>query len=147
MLSNIEVLNNALPTIEDLVSMAMVVNYKAIHKFVLQKCEEQTMAFTKKFKLRGNYTWKINNTQKRSRIDLALANQNLISGVTGMKHTWNQSIYSDHAMVTVVVHFETIDKGYGLFKCPSELHNDVNYQAIIKSTIQKCLLEEMEETE
>ena len=50
-------------------------------------------------------------------------------------------------MVTVVVDFETIDKGYGLFKCPSELHNDVNYQAIIKSTIQKCLLEEMEETE
>ena len=54
MLSNIEVLNNALPTIEDLVSMAMVVNYKAIHEFVLQKCKEQTMAFTKKFKLRSN---------------------------------------------------------------------------------------------
>ena len=42
-----------------------------------------------------------------------------------MKHTWNQSKYSDHAMVTVVVDFETIDKGYGLFKCPSELHQDV----------------------
>ena len=54
LLSNIEVLNNALPTLEDLVSMAMVVNYKAIHEFVLQKCKEQTMAFTKKFKLRGN---------------------------------------------------------------------------------------------
>ena len=74
-----------------------------------------------------SYTWKINNTQKRSRIDLALANQNLISGVTGMKHTWNQSKYSDHAMITVVVDFETIDKGYGLFKCPSELHHDINY--------------------
>ena len=64
-----------------------------------------------------------------------------------MKHTWNQSKYSDHAMVTVVVDFETIDKGYGLFKCPSELHHDVNYQAIIKSTILKCLLEEQEETD
>ena len=64
-----------------------------------------------------------------------------------MKHTWNQSKYSDYAMVTVVVDFETIDKGYGLFKCPSELHHDVNYQAIIKSTITKCLLEEQEETE
>ena len=65
-----------------------------------------------------------------------------------MKHTWNQSKYSDHAMVTVVVDFETIDKGYGLLlKCPSELHHDVNYQAIIKSTITKCLLEEQEETD
>ena len=54
LLSNIEVMNNALHTIEDLVSMAMVVNYKAIHEFVLQKCKEQTMAFTKKFKLSGN---------------------------------------------------------------------------------------------
>ena len=50
-------------------------------------------------------------------------------------------------MVTVVVDFETIDKGYGLFKCPSELHNDVNYQAIIKSTILKCLIEEIEESD
>ena len=93
-----------------------------------------------------SYTWKKNDEQ-RSRIDIALANQNLISGVTGMKHTWNQRKYSDHAMVTVVVDFETIDKGYGLFKCPSELHHDVNYQAIIKSTILKCLLEEQEESD
>ena len=50
-------------------------------------------------------------------------------------------------MVTVVVDFETIDEGYGLFKCPSELHHDVNYQAIIKSTIIKCLLEEQDETD
>ena len=72
-----------------------------------------------------SYVWKVHNTQKRSRIDIALANQNLISGVTGMTHTWNQSKYSDHTMVTVVVDFETIDKGYGLFKCPSELHHVV----------------------
>ena len=45
-------------------------------------------------------------------------------------------------MITVVVDFEIIDKGYGLFKCPSELHHDVNYQAIIQSTITKWLLEE-----
>ena len=93
-----------------------------------------------------SYTWKKNDEQ-RSRIDIALANQNLISGVTGMKHTWNQRKYSDHAMVTIVVDFETIDKGYGTLKCPSELHHDDNYQPIIKSTITKCLLEEQEETE
>ena len=53
MLSNIENLSNSLPTIDELVPMT-VVNHKAIHEFILQKCKEQTMTFTKKFKLRGN---------------------------------------------------------------------------------------------
>ena len=48
LLSNIEVLNNALPKIEDLISMSLIVNQKAIHKFVLQKCKKQKMTFTKK---------------------------------------------------------------------------------------------------
>ena len=50
-------------------------------------------------------------------------------------------------MVTVVVDLDTIEKGYGNFKCPSELHHDLKYQAIIKSTIIKFLLEEQPETE
>ena len=48
MLSNIKVMNNALPTIDDLFPMTMVVNQKALHEFVLQKCKEKIMAFTKK---------------------------------------------------------------------------------------------------
>ena len=93
-----------------------------------------------------SYTWKVYNTQKRSRRDITLANQNLISSVTGMKHAWNHSSYSDHAMVIIVVDLETIEKGYGIFKCPLELHHDLNYQGIIKSTITKCLLEEQPES-
>ena len=54
MLSNIEVMNNALSTIDDLFLMATVVNQKALHEFILQKCKEQTMTFTKIFELRGN---------------------------------------------------------------------------------------------
>ena len=34
--------------------MAMVVSKKALHEFLLVKCKEQTIEFTKKFKLRGN---------------------------------------------------------------------------------------------
>ena len=61
-----------------------------------------------------SYTCKVHNIQQPSRIYIALGNQNLISGVTRMKHTWKQSKYSDHAMVTVVVDFETIEKGHGM---------------------------------
>ena len=48
MLSNIKVMNNSLPSIDFLVHMTMVVNQKALlHEFVLHKCKEQKMAFTK----------------------------------------------------------------------------------------------------
>ena len=43
-----------LPDIEDLVNMATVTSTKALHEFLLVKCKEQTVEFTKKFKLRGN---------------------------------------------------------------------------------------------
>ena len=39
MLSNIENLSDSLHTIDDLVPMT-VVNHKAIHEFILQKCKE-----------------------------------------------------------------------------------------------------------
>ena len=48
------ILAQKLPGIEDLVDMATVISKKALHKFLLVKCEEQTIEFTKKFKLRGN---------------------------------------------------------------------------------------------
>ena len=82
-------------------------------------------------------------SQKRFRIDIALANQNMVSGVTAMRHIWNQLSYSDHAMVSLTVDFETIDRCQGIFKYPSEVHEDVNCQSIIKSTITKCLIEEL----
>ena len=49
LLSNIAILDQSLPTVENL-----VVNQKALHEFMLQKCNTQTMSFTKRFKLRGN---------------------------------------------------------------------------------------------
>ena len=45
---------NEVADIEDLVNMATVTSKKALHKFSLVKCKEQTMEFIKRFKLRGN---------------------------------------------------------------------------------------------
>ena len=58
-----------------------------------------------------SYTWKVHISQKRSRIDLAFANQNLISGIREMKYTWNSEDVSDHATVTVKVDFEMTECG------------------------------------
>ena len=71
----------------------------------------------------------------------------MISGIREMKHTWCPREVSDHAIVTVRVDFETIDRGQGIFKCPSELHLDVSYQHIIHSTIRKWLIDSQPETE
>ena len=58
-----------------------------------------------------------NNSQKRSRIYLAFANQNLISRITEMKHPSNNQGILNQAMVSISEDFETILRGQGLFKC------------------------------
>ena len=80
-----------------------------------------------------------NNSQKRSRIYLAFANQNLISRITEMRHTWNNQDILDQAMVSISEDFETIFRDQGLFKCPTELNFDDSYQNIIRSNIAKFI--------
>ena len=41
-------------TTDDLVEMATVISKKALHEFLLTKCKEQTMNYTKQFRLKGN---------------------------------------------------------------------------------------------
>ena len=53
-----------------------------------------------------------------------------------MKHIWNQSNLSNHAMISISVDYETIEK-----VGPSELHQDVNYQSVIHSTKKRQLIE------
>ena len=49
-----DILAQKLPDIEDLVDMATVISKKALNEFLLVKCKEQTIEFTKKFKFKGN---------------------------------------------------------------------------------------------
>ena len=58
-----------------------------------------------------------------------------------MKHIWNQSNLSDYATISISVDSETIEKVGRIFKCPSEIHLDVNYQSIIRSTNRRQLIE------
>ena len=86
-----------------------------------------------------NYTWKVHSLQKRSRIHLAFANQNL------MKHTRCPREVSD--MVMVRVDFEKVERSHGIFKCPSELRLDISYQDKIHSTIREWLIDRQPESE
>ena len=47
-----DTLAHKLPDVDDLVKMATEISKKALHEFLLVKCKEQTIEFTKKFKLR-----------------------------------------------------------------------------------------------
>ena len=59
-----DTLAHKLPDVDDLVKMATEISKRALHKFLLVKCKEQTIGFTKKFKLRGN-TPKINKLKAK----------------------------------------------------------------------------------
>ena len=78
---------------------------------------------------------------------MAFANQNLISAIREMNHTLNHMDVLDHAMVTVKVDFESIERSQGIFKCPSELHLGESYQHIINSTTRKWLIDSKPESE
>ena len=80
-------------------------------------------------------TRRIYNFQEKSRIKL-------IGGVMVMKQIWNQSNLSNHAMISISVDYETIEK-----VGPSELHQDVNYQSVIHSTKKRQLIECRPESE
>ena len=45
------------------------------------------------------------------------------------------------------VDFETIERGHGIFKRPSELYLDVRYKHIIQSTIRQWLIDSQPELE
>ena len=94
-----------------------------------------------------SYTWHVPGTPKRSRIDMAFASPSLISGIRDMNHYWYRKEISDHALVSIRVDFETIERGHGIFRCPSELHLDHSYQNIIESTVKKWLIDSQPESE
>ena len=83
----------------------------------------------------------------KSVVDLAFASPSLISGIRDMNHYWYRKEISDHALVSIKVDFETIERGHGIFRCPSELHLDPSYQNIIESTVKKWLIDSQPESE
>ena len=76
---------------------------------------------------------------------MAFANPSLISGIRDVNHYWYRKAISEHALVSVRVDFETIERGHGIFRCPSELHLDPSYQSIIESSVKKWLMDSQSE--
>ena len=64
-----------------------------------------------------------------------------------MNHYWYRKEISEHALVSIRVDFETIERGHGIFRCPSELHLDPSYQCIIQSLVKKWLIDSQPESD
>ena len=56
---NAIILAHKLPSIDNLVAMATVIIKKVLNEFLLTQCKDQTIKFTKKFRIKGN-TLKMN---------------------------------------------------------------------------------------
>ena len=53
-MNNAQIICQKLPSTDELVEMATDISKKALHEFLLTKCKEQTMNYTKRFRLKGN---------------------------------------------------------------------------------------------
>merc|ERR1711872_1075772 len=54
MMNNAQTICQQLPSTDVLVEMATDISKKALHEFLLIKCKEQTMDYTKRYRLKGN---------------------------------------------------------------------------------------------
>ena len=105
--------------------MATEISQKALHDFLLSKCKEQTIEFTKKFKLRGN-TPKINKLKaKLTRvIDEGGSSEEILNiesqmrelldefVMSALKNGKNYSILEDERPSKAFLNLENAKRGY-----------------------------------
>ena len=105
--------------------MATIVSKKALHEFLLVKCKEQTIEFTKKFKLRGNAPkidkLKANLTRVMDEggnseeiLDIESQIRELVDEdvMSALKNRKNYSILEDERPSKAFLNLENAKKGY-----------------------------------
>ena len=126
MQSKADTLAQNLPDIEDLVNMATVISKKASHEFLLVKCKEQMIEFTKK--IRGNAP-KVNKLKaKLTRVideggsseeilDIESQIRELVyeNVVSALKNRKNYNILDDERPSKAILNLENAKKGYNEF--------------------------------
>ena len=126
--SSADNLAHKLPDIEELVNMATVVSKKALHEFLLIKCKEQTIEFTKKFKsggtapkinkLKANLTRVIDESGSSEEIsDIESQIRELVDEdvMLALKNRKNYSILEDERPSKAFLNLENAKKGYNQF--------------------------------
>ena len=87
-----------------------------------------------------SYTFRTKDGKKRSRLDYGLVSPSLISYIQNVTHIAHHFENTDHSTLSIEIDITKSETGKGIFRCPPNIHNDVDYQILIKNTIKKAIL-------
>ena len=86
-----------------------------------------------------SYTFRTKNGKKRGRLDYGLISPSLIPSLKNVTHIAHNFDNTDHSTIALEIDITNSTKGKGLFRCPPHLHQNIDYQILIKNTIKKAI--------
>ena len=86
-----------------------------------------------------SFTFRTKDCKKRSRLDYALISPSLAHCLKNVQHIAHHYENTDHSTVSLEIDITNSEIGKGIFRCPPNIHNNTNYQTLIKNTITKSI--------
>ena len=94
-----------------------------------------------------SFTFRTKDNKKRSRLDYGLISPSLAPYLTNVQHIAHHYDNTDHSTISLEIDITKSTQGKGIFRCPPNLHNDINYQILIRNTIKKAIFSALEKTQ
>ena len=93
-----------------------------------------------------SYTFRTKDCKTRGRLDYCLISPTLIQHLEEIKHIAHHFDNTDHSTISLEIDITQSEKGNGIFRCPPNTHNNLDYQILIKNTIKKAIFSCMAKT-
>ena len=93
-----------------------------------------------------SFTFRTKDCRKRSRLDYGLISPSLVPYLKNVQHIAHHYENTDHSTVALEIDITNSTIGPGIFRCPPNIHNNINYQILIKNSITKSIFSCLEKT-
>ena len=86
-----------------------------------------------------SYTFRTKNCKTRGRLDYGLISPSLVPHLKTVKHIAHHYDNTDHSTVSIEIDITNSEIGKGIFRCPPNIHQNIDYQILIKNSIKKAI--------
>ena len=94
-----------------------------------------------------SFTFRTKDSKKRSRLDYGLISPSLTPHLKNVQHIAHNYENTDHSTISLEIDITNSEIGKGIFRCPANIHNNIDYQILIKHTIKKSIFSCLEKTQ
>ena len=94
-----------------------------------------------------SFTFRTKDSKKRSRLDYGLISPSLAPYLKNVEHIAHHYENTDHSTISLEIDITNSEIGKGVFRCPPNIHKNLNYQILMKNTIKKAIFSCLEKTD